>query len=425
MNIKYFSCIVFALLMLISNLAFAQTSEGDSNRGSLPFISLKPKPPKDILPPGIEILEPVGVGARGIRIYTGDTLVVKSAELKVRGIARDSSGVVAVYVNGSKASLKTIDGGCEFTSTPLLQIGVNTIEITAVDTFKNASTSTFKVRRDVAAPVFKPDSSFKGYQVWAVVIGISDYRSSEIQKLRYADKDAEEFYQYLIRPLDKGGRGMSQVNIKKLINQDATKVNIEEAIQDFMKNPLEEDIVIFYFACHGTPDPYRPNVPYLLAYDSELSRPAATAVKMQYIQDAIRDYIKAKKIIVFADACHSAGISTTFAQRGIVSSELINNFLADMKNAENSVLTFSASEAKESSLEGPQWGGGHGLFTHFLLEGLNGKADTDLDGIVRLGELVDYVTLNVRRESKSLQHPNPSPTMWDRNLPMSIRIQDK
>lgn len=411
MKIKYFSIVIGILLLLHSDVSLAQTAEGNSNKGKLPFIPNKPKEvksSKDIIPPSIEIIEPGGIGMRGMKIVS-DTMVVKTAELNIRGIVKDSGGVAIVYVNGSEASMRPVKGGCEFTSNQLLQFGINRIEISAVDVSKNMSMQTLTIRRDVVAPAVTekklPIEPFKGNQVWAVVIGISDYQSSEIQKLRYADKDAEAFYQYLITPLEKGGRGVSQVNIRKLINKEATKINIQEAIFDFMKNPLEEDVVMLFFAGHGAPDPYRPNVPYLLAYDSDLSRPAATAVKMQDIQDAIRDYIKSKKIIVFADACHSAGISETFARRGLENIELINTFLADIKNADNSVLTFSASEAKESSMEGQQWGGGHGVFTYHLLEGLGGKADVDSDGIIRLGELVDYVSINVRRDTKSLQHP--------------------
>ncbi|MGD0337704.1 MAG: caspase family protein [Bacteroidota bacterium] len=427
MNMKRIFWCVLAMIIFSSYVLMSQTSSSESNTGSLIHVPIKPKEIKDITPPGIEIIEPGGIATRGMKI-AGDTLVVKSAELKIRGIAKDSGGVAVVYVNGSEASLKPVEGGCEFASTQLLQFGINRIEISAVDVSKNTSIQTLTVRREVVIAVQEkkiPVEPFKGHQVWAVVIGISEYQNSQITRLRYADKDAEDFYQYLITPLEKGGRGVAPVNIRKLIDKDATKTNIQEAIFDFMKSPLEEDVVIIFFACHGTPDPYRPNVPYLLAYDSDLAKPAATAVNMQDIQVAIRDYIKAKKVIVFADACHSAGISSNVALRGTASVELINDFIAEIANAGGSVLTFSASEAAELSQESQQWGGGHGVFTYYLLEGLRGKADVDADGLVRLGELVDYVNLKVRQDTKSLQHPSSSSSMWDRNLPMSIIVKEK
>jgi uncharacterized caspase-like protein len=332
-----------------------------------------------------------------------------------------------VKVQGREAEMQPVAGGYEFFADVLLEFGSNVIEVVATDIYRNSTTIILKVRREV--PVAKVEKkpphieAFRGHQVWAAVIGISEYQSHPIRPLRYADRDAEAFYNYLTTPLDSGGRGASQANIRKLINKDATRLNIVEAIKDFMKSAIEEDVVIIYFAGHGAPDPSRPDVPFLLAYDSDLLRLASTAVEMKEIYDAIRYYIKAKKVIVFADACHSAGISGDIAERGQANVELVNRFLEEIARAGNSVLTFSASEASEFSQESPLWGGGHGVFTYYVLEGLKGKANTDSDPIVRLGELVDYVNQNVRRDTKSLQHPTPSQTQWDRNLPMSIGIE--
>ena len=41
-------------------------------------------------------------------------------------------------------------------------------------------------------------------------------------------------------------------------------------------------------------------------------------------------------------------------------------------------------------------GNGHGVFTYYLIEGLVGKADQDLDGYIILDEIWDYVKNNVQ-----------------------------
>ncbi len=420
--------VVGCLVLLICAVhgLFGQTATERSKPGSL--ISLTKKA-KDATPPAITILEPIEVVQRGMRIARDSGIVAKVGALTVRGIALDSSGVAIVKVNDREAVLKPVKGGVEFTADVLLVFGANVIEIDAIDANQNVGKESIRVMREVMIARSEsklPETKlFKGYQVWAAIVGLSEYKSPDIPSLRYADRDAEAFYDFLVTPLEAGGRGVPKGNIRKLINKDATKTNIQEAIFDFMKSALEEDIAIIYFAGHGAPDPTRPNVPYLLAYDSDLERPAATAVKMQEVQDAIRDYIKAKKIVVFADACHSAGVSTNVAMRGTANASLINQFLEEIAKAGNSVLTFSASESNEYSQESQNWGGGHGVFTYHILEGLKGKADSDTDRIVRLGELVDYVNINVRRDTKSMQHPTPSPTPWDRNLPFSIVIEQK
>jgi uncharacterized caspase-like protein len=83
-------------------------------------------------------------------------------------------------------------------------------------------------------------------------------------------------------------------------------------------------------------------------------------------------------------------------------------------------VVFTSCEGYEVSRESDKWGGGHGIFTWALLDGLNGKADADNDGIVSLGELLDYVDITVRRETANEQHPAKAGVQFDRKLPMGI-----
>lgn len=55
--------------------------------------------------------------------------------------------------------------------------------------------------------------------------------------------------------------------------------------------------------------------------------------------------------------------------------------------------------------EGEKWGGGHGVFTYFLLKGLAGDADANSDHRVSLGELIPYLSENVRRATRNGQSP--------------------
>ena len=290
--------VVFLLLVTtcVVDAALGQTSTERSKSGSLIFVGKKLK---DTTPPVITILEPIEVVRRGMKVARDSGVMAKVGTITVRGVALDSSGVAIVKVNDREALLKPVKGGVEFTAEVLLVFGLNVIEIEAYDAQQNEGKETIKVLREVVVPKSEaslPETKlFKGFQVWAAIVGISEYKSPDIPSLRYADRDAEAFYNFLVTPLEEGGRGVAKSSIRKLINKDATKTNIQEAIFDFMKSALEEDVAVIYFAGHGAPDPTRPNVPYLLAYDSDLARPAATAVKMQEVQDAIRDYIKAKK----------------------------------------------------------------------------------------------------------------------------------
>jgi len=86
----------------------------------------------------------------------------------------------------------------------------------------------------------------------------------------------------------------------------------------------------------------------------------------------------------------------------------INSGLQNLSKVGDGVAVISASGDGEFSREGEEWGGGHGVFTHFLLEGLKGDADYNSDKDVTLGELIPYISEKVRRATRSAQSPTVS-----------------
>jgi uncharacterized caspase-like protein len=70
-------------------------------------------------------------------------------------------------------------------------------------------------------------------------------------------------------------------------------------------------------------------------------------------------------------------------------------------------LMLTAADTNEFSLEDERWGG-HGVFTHFLLDGLRGAGDLDANGIVTVTELFDHVSNQVRGATSGRQNPQLS-----------------
>ena len=66
---------------------------------------------------------------------------------------------------------------------------------------------------------------------WAVIIGISKYQDSSLN-LKYADKDAQEFYDILTQSKE----GFFKANhVEKLINEQASMENILWCTQEIFK----------------------------------------------------------------------------------------------------------------------------------------------------------------------------------------------
>ena len=255
-----------------------------------------------------------------------------------------------------------------------------------------------------------PGQKHSRSQRWAVVIGVSDYLDSRVPALRYASKDAESFYSWLVSP--EGGRYAPQ-RVKLLVDDDATNGNIKQALYKWLGQAIEEDQVTIFFAGHGSPNsPDTPENLFLLPYDVNYESIESSGFPMWDIETALHRFIKAKKVTVIADACHSGGIGKSYdvvsrANRALQVNR-INSGLQNLSKVGDGVAVISASGDGEFSREGEEWGGGHGVFTHFLLEGLKGDADYNSDKDVTLGELIPYISEKVRRATRSAQSPTVS-----------------
>lgn len=255
-----------------------------------------------------------------------------------------------------------------------------------------------------------PSAASKTFGVgcyWAVVIGISSYKDSRIPALRYAARDAKEFYDWLISP--NGGRHAPSC-VKLLLNEDATARNIRTVLFSWLKQALKEDVVTIYFAGHGSPEsPDSQENLFLFSYDTDYDVVASTAFPMWDLETALNRFITAEKVVIVMDACHAGGVGRSFdiARRDNRSIEVnpINTGLQGLSGISKGICVICASDEKQFSQEGIKWGGGHGVFTYFLLDGLSGAADYNHDRVVTLGELIQYISEKVRRATANAQSP--------------------
>lgn len=250
---------------------------------------------------------------------------------------------------------------------------------------------------------------------FAVVVGISRYAnsSSDFSNLKFADEDAKSVRDFLLSP--EGG-SFPKENMKVLLNEQATSQNIRSAFFTFLTQAQPEDEVVIYVAGHGAPDPNDPRNLYLLTYDTKLDDMGGTAFPMFQMQDVFNRVLKAKRVVTFADTCHSYGFSGE-RDRKKKSNNLFNQYVARYANeADRAVIT--ASDISQLSEESEQWGGGHGVFTYYLLKGLHGDADLNKDGTVTAGELFAYVHDNVEKATSGSQSPMALPGLAE-HIPLS------
>jgi len=234
----------------------------------------------------------------------------------------------------------------------------------------------------------------------AVIIGVGQYQSPDIPDLEFAKADAQAVYDFL-----KSDAAGPFDEVLFLADDQATGAAMRQALFVFLQQADWNDLVVVYYAGHGAPDPSRPDNLYLLPTDADLNALAATGFPMWDVKTALRRQIAAERVLVIADACHSAGTADGDVVGGGDSNAIAGGFSQLFTPSRRLMMT--AANTNEFSLEDARWGG-HGVFTHFLLEGLQGKGDVDKDGIVTFTELFDYVAGSVRTATDGRQNPQRS-----------------
>ncbi|MFA6469450.1 MAG: caspase family protein [Bacteroidota bacterium] len=305
-----------------------------------------------------------------------------------------------------------------------LSAGLNQIQLTVNGRNGERIRKTINItRRMLGAPTSiadenRPIRNTSGQpQRWAVVVGVSEYGNPAIKNLAYADRDAKAFAEFL---KSSAGGGFEEERVKILLNKDATLQNIKTALFNFLRQTVDKDLVVIYFAGHGAPEPANPNNNYLLCYDTDPNALETSAFPMWDVNTALQRYIPSKRVVVFTDACHSGGISSDIATRGMSTTDdnMINQYLADLSKTKEGIIVFTASQAGEVSQELEKFG--HGVFTYYLLEGMKGEADFNNDYTVTIGELMDYVEEKVKRQTSGNQHPTRNQGAYDKDLTISL-----
>ena len=194
----------------------------------------------------------------------------------------------------------------------------------------------------------------------------------------------------------------------KLINQQATGTNIRREIEEWLPSVAGDDAqVMIYFAGHGI---VSKGTGYLAPYDVNGQDVAASSYSMEKLGSVLNDKVKGKTKVLLTDACHAGVLNPEMDQ-------LQHNHR--MRDVKTSLISLTASRDREESFEAERYGGGHGLFTYYLVKGLRGEADTNGDGLVTVDELIEYVRSNVRTATDAQQNPTSERGSFDPAMVLS------
>jgi hypothetical protein len=252
---------------------------------------------------------------------------------------------------------------------------------------------------------------------YGLIVGVADYPGT-VNDLRFTDDDAREIRTALLRY-----GNWQEANVQLLLDAAATKSAIQAAIGQIGAVADADDVVLFFFSGHGTfgsdvapLDEGDGSDEYLCAYGSTLT----SFIRDDELSDWLGS-LPTTNVVVALDTCHSGGqikapggvvrslpgTPTGMVQRGDGFAADLSPRLAprDMDDNPGGVV-LTAADDDEYSYEFVFLR--NGLFSYFLIGGLEQYADRDGDGELSAEELFLFAWLRVRILDRRMglgQHP--------------------
>jgi hypothetical protein len=318
------------------------------------------------------------------------------------GVIQDDQGLEALEISINDEKFKTYWIGVdpssgqeaskrlEFQERVPLGEGENRIKINAVD-----------VEGFYAEKIIGVRSVQKKRNVWAVVIGVNGYPN--IRRLKYAVNDAMAFCSHLVEY-----NQVPKENVVLLLDEEANLTRLRSALGIYLKNKAsKDDMVIIYFAGHGATerDATSPDgdglEKYLLPYDVDPKELYATAMPMEEVS-RLFSRIRSDRLVFIVDTCYSGASGGRTISSADIRAGISDGFLDRITGGKGKII-LTASGANEVSAESDELQ--HGIFTHFLIKGLQGQADSDGDGLITVDEVYSYVCKQVPQATNQEQHP--------------------
>jgi uncharacterized caspase-like protein len=232
----------------------------------------------------------------------------------------------------------------------------------------------------------------------AIVIGIQSYKY--LPAARFANADARKFSEYARHVL-----GVAPNRIRLLTDAGADTTEITRAFRQWLRRNVNRgttDVYVFYSG-HGLPSDDGKTL-YLLPYNADRDFIDKTGISQQELVTMI-SATQPKSATLFFDSCYSGQTRTGDALLPDARPLSLRSSVSSYP-PEFSVL--SASATQQISWSSPELG--HGLFSYYLMKGMEGVADLDRNGEITFGEMQRYLAENVSRQA-SLRNREQEPQL--------------
>ena len=243
-----------------------------------------------------------------------------------------------------------------------------------------------------------------------LVVGINKYKNSDLN-LNYAENDARGITRFF---KSKGKSLFKNIKVTELYNENATGQSIKAAFEA-LQDTEAQDVVVIYLAGHGeTVKDKWYFIPHEVIYPEREGEVVAKGISSDDISQYIKD-VEARKVLMLMDSC-KAGAAIEVAFRGAED----RRALMQLARA-TGIYVVAASTKSQFAAEVKELG--HGVFTHTLLNGLNGAAAPGDQKTVTVRRLMSFVEERLPEISRKYRREAQYPVVYSRGMDFPLAVK--
>ena len=218
---------------------------------------------------------------------------------------------------------------------------------------------------------------------WGVLVGVNAYDdNTNYGQLHVCVRDVQAIQEQLVA----GGFDPQRLHLlADGSDVPPTRARILTSLQSVANATEPDDLLLFYYSGHGDESG---GESYLVARDGHFLTLPDTAVPVSRVQE-IMQQAPARAKVILLDACHSGA---DFGGKG--PKPMSPGFIQRVFEQAKGMAVLASCEQGQFSYE---WQAQErSVFTHYLLEALQGQADFDGKGFVTVQDVHRYVTNGVK-----------------------------
>ena len=337
------------------------------------------------------------------RIVINETFL-SDEQFTIVGYVSDNVEVAELSVDGGLTSFN-LDGS--FSWQRYVPLGKIQVDVVAIDLAGNKRVEQVVFERKKKNyntepelrplnPVASKRGIFNPNSV-ALIFGVEKYAHLQAQA-RHAENDARLFYDFAITKL-----GVPPEKVKLLLDSNSKRLDIKRAVKNWLlQSSIKNETTVFvFFAGHGLSSQQGDDL-FLIPFDGETSLLQDSAISVRDLYSEIQKALP-KSVVVFLDTCFSGasrgGQSLIPRARPVMLTPKKQSLPANF----SIISATGPNQISRSLMSEP-----HGLFSYFLMRGLEGEADANKDNKITVKEAHKYVKKHVSQYSGFKQIPQLS-----------------